>query len=211
MESIEILVVEPNEDDRQFLKSILKDDSFTVSFFESAEALIIHMIKNTPSLNQKRCFLINQHLPGMSGHEAFLQLRKLEPNLSVVFMSHKPSVSTVLALWKAGATDFLTYPFSSAELLLAVSKAANQKQPVRQIDEIGVINSIKADYEKLTPRERVVLQLVSKGYKNQRIGFELGISLPTVKMHRANLMRKVQKRSIAELVSFYNQCVRFVL
>ena len=94
--------------------------------------------------------------------------------------------------------------------MAAVKACLDQKVEYDQSDEGFQIEDLRTTYKGLTSREREVLLLVSKGRRNQEIGSDLGISVATVKMHRANLMRKLDIDSVAQLVSFHHQCVRFL-
>ncbi|MDT4837573.1 Response regulator protein TodT [compost metagenome] len=119
-------------------------------------------------------------------------------SLPVIFLTAFADIPTSVRAMKAGATDFITKPFDTTELLDAVEYAIELNRERRkdsaekdQIDEL--IGS-------LTPRENEVMQAVVRGLMNKQIAFELGISEMTVKLHRMSLMRKMQVKSLAELV-----------
>jgi FixJ family two-component response regulator len=99
---------------------------------------------------------------------------------------------------KAGAVDFLTKPFRQQEMLDAVSRALAVDRK-RRADEQRV-SELRLLYESLTAREREVIALVSSGLRNKRIAADLGVSEVTAKVHRVNVMRKMQARSLADLV-----------
>ena len=99
---------------------------------------------------------------------------------------------------KAGATEFLTKPFRDQDLLNAVQQALERDRAVRQHSR--EIAELRERFDALTSREREVMSLVVAGLLNKQIGFELGISEITVKIHRGRVMNKMGAQSLAELV-----------
>ena len=210
MAILEVFLVEPDDAERIALKTLLEANDFFVKAFASADAMLIHLIRFPTNAGNGRCILINEHQPGMGGLEAFAQIRLLEPGLKVVFISHETTVDIVLKVWKNGAAGFLVWPFRPEELLTLLKQVLDQGASNSPSGDQELIDSLQTAYDSLTPREREILLLVSKGCRNQEIATELAISLPTVKMHRANLMRKLALDNVAQLVSFQHQCVRFL-
>ena len=210
MAILEVFLVEPDDAERGALKLALEVNDFFVKAFASADAMLIHLIRFPTNAGNGRCILMNEHQPGMSGLEAFAQIRLLEPSLKVVFISHKTTANAVLQAWKNGAAGFLVWPFRPDELLVLLKQVFDQGVANNLSEDPELIETLQTAYDRLTPREREVLLLVSKGCRNQVIATELAISLPTVKMHRANLMRKLALDNVAQLVSFQHQCVRFL-
>src|SRR6516164_1249387 len=99
---------------------------------------------------------------------------------------------------KAGAVDFLTKPFRSQDLLDAVFTALERDSARRKMHQWQ--STLRQDYESLTARERQVITKVSAGKLNKQIAADLGLSEVTVKLHRANAMRKMRATSLAHLV-----------
>jgi RNA polymerase sigma factor (sigma-70 family) len=99
---------------------------------------------------------------------------------------------------KEGAVDFLPKPVHDKELLNAIEQALARARQAHS--ERADLDNIKSRLDRLTPREREVMQLVVKGYLNKQIAFELGTVEKTVKVHRARVMDKMKVRSLAELV-----------
>ncbi len=210
MKTEEVFLVEPDESERTELQSVLESSGLFVKAFASAEAMLIHLMRYPTNAHNGRCVVLNEYQTGIGGLEALGQVRKLEPELRVLLISRKTSVDAVLQAWRSGASNFLVQPFMPKEFVAAVKACLDQKVEYDQSDEGFQIEDLRTTYKGLTSREREVLLLVSKGRRNQEIGSDLGISVATVKMHRANLMRKLDIDSVAQLVSFHHQCVRFL-
>jgi FixJ family two-component response regulator len=104
---------------------------------------------------------------------------------------------TVQAM-KAGAVEFLTKPFRDQDLLDAISQALDRDRAARE--QRAGLAELRERYEQLTPREREVMGLVVTGLLNKQIAAELGTSEVTVKLHRPQVMHKMQAKSLAELV-----------
>jgi FixJ family two-component response regulator len=104
---------------------------------------------------------------------------------------------TVRAM-KAGAVDFLAKPFRDQEMLDAVATALEKNRQARA--ESGKLDGLKSLYATLSPRERQVMALVVAGRLNKQVAAELGLSEITVKIHRGSAMRKMEARTLADLV-----------
>lgn len=206
----EVFLVEPDDVQRSALSEALGDGGYYVKAFGSSESMLIHLIRFPTTAENVRCCLVNEHQPGLSGLATYEQVRLLEPRLKFVFISNKTSVDTVLKAWRAGASGFLIAPIRPDELLMLMKQVFDQKVADNEAPDQDLVENIRTAYDRLTSREREVLLLVAKGCRNQEIAAELSIALPTVKMHRANLMRKLGLDNVAQLVSFQHQCIRFL-
>jgi FixJ family two-component response regulator len=99
---------------------------------------------------------------------------------------------------KGGAVDFLTKPFRDQDMLDAVVTAIERDRKRRETDKI--VANLQTLVETLTPREREVFTLVSSGLMNKQVAAELGLAEITVKIHRGHIMKKMEARSLADLV-----------
>ena len=143
------------------------------------------------------CLILDVELPDINGLEFQRQIAEGEHPPIVFITGHGDVPSSVRAL-KAGAVDFLTKPFSDADLMTAVQTALDQDRQDRSTRaELG---ALRRRYLDLTPREREVLTLVVSGLLNKQAATELGISEVTLEVHRRNIMQKMAAASLADLV-----------
>lgn len=144
------------------------------------------------------CLILDVRLPGMSGLEFQTELKKLGVDLPVVFITAHADVPMGVQAMKAGAVEFLCKPFREQELLDAVRTAINKD--AEQRSKLSSLAAIRTRHDTLTPREQEVMALVVSGMMNKQIAGRLGLSEITVKVHRASIMRKMDAKSLADLV-----------
>lgn len=144
------------------------------------------------------CLVLDVRLPGMSGMELQTRLEESGIALPVIVMTAHGDMPMVKKALKAGAVEFLIKPFQDGELLQAVDQAFAIDRARRASDDL--VGSIQARFEKLTERERQVMELVTAGLTNRQIADKLFLSLVTVKLHRGQVMRKMRADSLAHLV-----------
>jgi FixJ family two-component response regulator len=144
------------------------------------------------------CVLLDLRLPGPSGLELQQALAKRGDPLPVIFLTGHGDIPTSVKALKAGASDFLTKPVARETLLAAVERALAEDAARRA--ERDDLRALRERYETLTPREREVFAHVSAGRLNKQIAGDIGVAERTVKAHRAQVMEKMQVRSLAELV-----------
>lgn len=210
MKTVEIFLVEFDEGGRAYLQNSFEQSGFFVKPFSSSELMLIHLMRYPTNAGNCRCVVLNEHQQGIGGLEAQAQIRKLEPSLHIILFSYKATVQSVIRAWRNGAASFFAHPFDANDLIVAVRDCLQQGINDQSTENKAAIEALRVSYKALTSREREVLLLISKGHKNHEIGSDLGISLPTVKMHRANLMRKLDIDNIAQLISFHHRCVKFL-
>ncbi len=144
------------------------------------------------------CILLDLRMPGLSGLELQEHLERQGRKLPIIFITGHGDVPVAVQALKAGASDFIEKPFREKVLLDAISVAlARSAEDVKSSSEADEVRALVAT---LTPREREVMAVVCRGLMNKQIAYELGISEVTVKIHRGNVMRKMQVRSVAELI-----------
>ncbi len=152
----------------------------------------------SPRADAPACLVLDVRMPGPSGLDLQEALAARGDELPIIFLTGHGNIPMTARAMKAGAVDFLTKPVNRQDLLEAIQRAVARHLHARtRRAERG---ALEGRFATLTPREREVFALVVRGLLNKQIAAELGISEPTVKVHRGRVMRKMQAGSLAELV-----------
>ena len=188
-----VFVVDDDPSMRRSVASLVKSVGLEVQPLSSAQEFMQAQRPDVPS-----CLVLDVRLPGMSGLTFQQELAKAGVALPVIFITGYGDVPMTVRAMKAGAAEFLTKPFDDQVLLDAIH-AAIERDRARRRDSasLAVLNE---RYQELTERERQVMKFVVAGRVNKQIAAELGLALVTVKVHRAQVMRKMLAKSVAELV-----------
>jgi len=188
-----VFIVEDDPSMRNALKNLLRSVGLDCQLYTSAQEFLDAEKPEVPS-----CLILDVRLPGMSGLDLQKELRKEDIQIPVIFITAHGDIPMSVRAMKAGAVEFLPKPFRDQDLLDAIQMSLMQDRKRRERDsEIAVLQK---RLQALTPREREVFPLVVSGRSNKEIAGEIGISEITVKVHRGNLMRKMQATSFAELL-----------
>ncbi len=188
-----IFIVDDDLSMREALTDLFRSMKFDAEAFESATAFM-----ETANFNRPGCILLDVRLPGVSGLDFQTQLERIGSKMPIVFMTGSGDIPMSVRAMKAGAVDFLTKPFRDQDILDAVA-AAMERTP-RAGARAHRAKPSPRFAGSLTPREREVMEAVVRGLMNKQIAYKLGISEVTVKLHRGNVMRKMEVRSVADLV-----------
>jgi FixJ family two-component response regulator len=188
-----IAVIDDDEDVRQGLTGLLQSVGLRAELFASVREFL-----DSGRLDRFGCLVLDVRLPGKSGLDFHDDLVKAKVHLPVVFISGHADVPMSVRAMKAGAVEFLTKPFRHQDLLDAIQSAIEQDSARRKSEDS--ITALRVRFDRMTIREQEVMQLAAAGRMNKHIAEELGISLPTVKLHRGHAMRKMGARSLADLV-----------
>jgi FixJ family two-component response regulator len=183
------------DDDPRFLESLgrlLRSVNLPHRLHSSVAEFVESQSPDVPT-----CLVLDVRLPGRSGLDFQRDLAAAKIKLPVVFMTGHGDIPMTVQAMKAGAIEFLTKPFRDQDFLDAVN-AGITRDRLRREEELSM-GSLRARFDVLTPRERAILDRVVEGRLNKQIAGELGITETTVKVHRSNLMRKINVTSIAEL------------
>jgi len=191
-----IIIVDDDDSLREALQELMLSAGLDAIGFASVRALLQAQIPDRPG-----CIVTDVRMPGESGLDLqHLQAKSSDPKPIIFLTAHGDIPMTVQAM-KAGAVDFLAKPVRDQALLDAI--AAGIERDIKQRAVARVVKDYLGRLALLTPRERQVLRQVAVGRQNKQIAFDLGISEITVKLHRTNVMRKMQVASAGELVRIW--------
>ena len=188
-----VFVVDDDPSMRAALTNLFRSMSLDVKVFSSATELLQSELPQIPS-----CLVLDIRLPGVSGLEFQDNLARAGIHIPIVFMTGHGDIPMSVRAMKAGAIDFLPKPFRDQDMLDAVIRALDQDRKRRAGDK--AVSTLRQLFETLTPREHEVLTHVTSGLMNKQIAHMLQVSEITVKIHRGHLMKKMEARSLADLV-----------
>jgi FixJ family two-component response regulator len=187
-----VFVVDDDVSVRESLELLILSAGWQPEMFASAEEFLEHARIDGPS-----CLVLDVSLPNLNGLD--LQKRIVDrADMPIIFITGHGDVPSTVQAMKAGAVEFLTKPFGDNVLRNAISHAIERSRAALAHD--ADLRSSRDRYASLTPRERETMALVVSGLLNKQIALQLGISEITVKAHRGQVMRKMQVRSLADLV-----------
>jgi two-component system, LuxR family, response regulator FixJ len=188
-----IFVVDNETSVRQALTEMLDVFGYNVEAFETSEGLL-------QSLESRHadCIVADVLMPGMNGIELVRELSRRDTAIPVVVMSGHADIAMAVAAIKAGAEDFIEKPIDDQKLVAAINRGLARRFVLRQQQES--IQELCARFDRLTPREVQVFDLVVTGHTSASISNILKISPRTVESYRAQIMEKMRAASIAALV-----------
>lgn len=189
-----VFVVDDDTSVREGLSALFRSVGLDVKLFPSAA----EFLKSKPVPDGPSCMVLDVRLPGLSGLDFQSELTKSNIQVPIVFMTGHGDIPMTVRAMKAGAVEFLPKPFRDQDMLDAVQAGLEQDREHRR--RAGNSTKLKANFETLTPREREIMGWVTSGLMNKQIAAEIGVSEVTVKLHRGKVMRKMEAKSLAELV-----------
>ena len=187
-----VVVIDDDEGFRESLGRLLRAAGLNPRLFASIKEFVGSDPPNSPT-----CLILDVRLPERSGLDFQRDLAAAGVTLPIVFITGHGDIPMSVQAMKAGAIEFLTKPFREQDLLDAISVGLARDRVRRQNDE--ALSELKARFEVLTPRERAILARVAEGRLNKQIAGELGVTETTVKVHRSNMMRKMEAASVPQL------------
>jgi len=188
-----VYVIDDDVSVRESIQDLLASVGLRAKAFESTQQFCSSHLDNSPA-----CLVLDVRMPGQSGMEFHRQLIDQGINLPVVFITGHGDIAMGIQAMKNGAIEFLTKPFRDQDLLDAIQRAiAIDSENKRKAESL---EKIKNHWNALSAGEQDVARLVVEGLLNKQIAARLGLSEITVKVRRANVMRKMQAKSLVDLV-----------
>ena len=188
-----ICVIDDDAEVRGALETLLRSADFRVAAFADPGAFMA-----SDEADAAACLILDIRLKDADGLDFQQTLLEADYRVPVILITGHGDIPMTVRGMKAGAIDFLAKPFVDDALLKAIDEAVRRDLERRSEERTG--DTLKVLYAGLTPRERDVMGLVTAGLMNKQIAARLELSEVTVKIHRGNLMRKMQAPSLADLV-----------
>jgi FixJ family two-component response regulator len=189
-----VFVVDDDAAVRKSLARLLKSAGYHTEGFASAD----EFLERWEADPVPGCVLLDILMPGLDGLQLQHKLQTSTHGIPIIFITGHGDIPSSVTAMKAGAVDFFAKPFNAEDLLKAIREAIERDQQERT--ERSESAGVARRFETLTPREREVMSLVVRGMLNKQIGFALGASEKTVKIHRGRVMEKMKVDSVADLV-----------
>jgi FixJ family two-component response regulator len=188
-----VFVIDDDEDMRSALGNLFASVGHEVKLFGSTAEFLEKAPADAPG-----CLVLDVRLPGMSGLDFQSKLLGTNAQIPIIFMTGHGDIPMSVRAMKAGAVDFLTKPFRDQDMLDAVGRAIETDRVRRSSQQ--ATSGVRESFARLSPREREVMTLVTRGLMNKQVAYELGLSEITVKLYRGQAMRKMGAGSLADLV-----------
>jgi FixJ family two-component response regulator len=187
-----VVVIDDSPDLRESVGRLLRSVGVRSYLFGSVAEFAAAELPDVPT-----CMILDVRLPGRSGLDFQRDLATAGIALPIVFITGHGDIPMTVQAMKGGAIEFLAKPFRDQDLLDAVNVGLARDRERRENDR--QLAEIRARFHGLTERERQILIQVVEGRLNKQIAADMGITETTVKVHRSNMMRKVQATSVPEL------------
>ena len=188
-----VFVVDDDASIRDAMRRLFQSVGLQAEVFASAADFLRGKLADVPC-----CLVLDVRLPGLSGLDFQTELAKANIQVPIVFMTGHGDIPMTVKAMKAGAIEFLPKPFRDQDMLDAV-RLGLERDRVRRDGE-RAIAYVRGKFASLTPREQEVMGFVTAGLMNKQIAGELQLAEITVKLHRGSVMRKMEAKTLADLV-----------
>jgi FixJ family two-component response regulator len=187
-----VLVIDDDSDLRGSVGRLLRSLGLDSMLFGSISEFLAAQLPDGPA-----CLVLDVRLPGQSGLDFQRELVATSRQLPIIFITGHGDIQMSVQAMKGGAIEFLAKPFRDQELLDAIQLGLSRDRARRENDKALAV--LRERFEALSPREREIMIQVVRGRLSKQIAFDFGVSEVTVKVHRSNMMRKMQAASLPEL------------
>jgi two-component system response regulator FixJ len=188
-----IFIIDDDQEMRNSLCWLMESVQLSVETFDSAASFLKQY-----DADRTGCMLLDVRMPDMSGLELLDTLIALKNRLPVIMITGHGDIPMAIRAMKAGAVDFILKPFNDQQLVEQIQKSIIKNPTDSKFLQKEIIAS---NYSTLTVREREIMTLIAEGKLNKQIAHELNIAISTVELHRARMMKKMQAKHIAQLIS----------
>ena len=188
-----VFIVDDNQEVREALQLLMESVGLKVQSFSSAPEFLDQFDSSLPG-----CLVLDVRMPGMSGLDLQAKLAEEPLHPPVIIITGHGDVPMAVKAVQNGALDFIEKPFNDQALLDSVHRALEQDS--QQRGEATILADLRARYDRLTPREREVLERVVAGKRNKVIASEMYVSQSTVEAHRAKVMEKMEANTLSDLM-----------
>jgi FixJ family two-component response regulator len=188
-----VFIIDDDRGMRQAVQDLVESVGLRAESFATGQEFLSRQPTSDPS-----CLVLDVRLPQMSGIDFQRRLTEIGVQMPIIFITAHGDVPMSVKALKSGAVEFLTKPFRDQDLLDAIQQALQRDRAARE--QQAEVHGLHGRYQALTAREREVMGLVVSGMLNKQIASEIGASEATVKIHRGNVMQKMQAGSLIELV-----------
>jgi FixJ family two-component response regulator len=188
-----VFIVDDDRGMRQAIQDLVESVGLRAESFATGQEFLNKKRTSDPS-----CLVLDVRLPQMSGLDVQRRLAEIDIHIPIIFITAHGDIPMSVRALKSGAIEFLTKPFRDQDLLDAIQQALQRDRLA--LEQEAEVHDLRRRYQAVTPREREVMGLVVSGMLNKQIASEIGASEATVKIHRGNVMQKMQAGSLIELV-----------
>jgi FixJ family two-component response regulator len=192
-----VLVIDDDADVREGLRTLLESVGLRTKSFRCAPDFFRYKLQD-----EACCLIVDIRLPGLSGLEFQAELAEVQIDIPIVFITGHGDIAMSVKAMRAGAVDFLTKPLRDQDLLDAVQAGLDRDHQRREHNRRT--NNLRILFGGLSPRQREVMTLVATGLMNKQTAAKIGASEGTVKVHRHNIMKKLDAKSVPDLVRMAN-------
>ncbi len=196
-----VVVIDDDVSVRESLANLFRSVSLDVKLFSSGPEFLKSGRPESPA-----CLVLDVRLPDASGLDVQRELAAADIRVPIIFITGYGDIHMSVQAMKGGAIEFLTKPFREQDLLDAVQLGLARDRA--ELDNERHLATLKESFALLTPREREIMQYVAQGRLNKQIAFDMSISEITVKVHRGQVMRKMNAKSLPELARMVDRLAK---